>query len=242
MMAAVSWSGGKDCCLALHRARAAGLDVRYALAMFDETGERTRSHAIPRDVMRAQAEALGLELVAPSATWADYERVFVEALQGLRAAGVTDVIFGDIDLLAHREWEEKVCAAAGLSACLPLWLEPRRALAEEVLRLGYRALVVCTDDRWLDARYCGRAYDRAFLADLPVGVDACGENGEFHTFVVDGPSFKCPVRVEVAAVESRAIPFGGQTYVYHYARLAADPRREGSDRPPTLVARPAVPA
>src|SRR5918999_377958 len=107
MTAAVSWSGGKDCCLAMHRARAAGLEIRYLLAMFDETGERTRSHAIPREVMQAQADALGL---------------------------------------------------------------------------GYRALVVCTDDRWLEPSFCGRAYDRAFIESLPEGVDACGENGEFHTF------------------------------------------------------------
>ena len=80
---AVSWSGGKDCCLALHRAREAGFEVRYLLAMFDETGERTRSHAVPRKVMQAQAEALGMELVAPSASWGDYEGVFVDALKGL---------------------------------------------------------------------------------------------------------------------------------------------------------------
>src|SRR5918998_4357995 len=104
MTAAVSWSGGKDCCLAMHRARTAGLEVRTLLAMFDETGERTRSHAIPRDVMQAQADALGLELVAPSASWADYEATFINALKDLRTRGVTDAVFGDIDLLPHREW------------------------------------------------------------------------------------------------------------------------------------------
>ncbi|HEX2725242.1 MAG TPA: diphthine--ammonia ligase, partial [Beijerinckiaceae bacterium] len=183
MTGAVSWSGGKDCCLAMHRARAAGLDVSVLLAMFDETGERTRSHGIPRALMQAQAEALGLELVAAGATWADYEKTFVAALTELRGRGVTDVVFGDIDLVPHREWEEKVCAAAGVRPSLPLWQQDRRALAEEVLGLGYRALVVCTDDRWLDAGWCGRVYDRAFIDRLPAGVDACGENGEFHTFV-----------------------------------------------------------
>lgn len=236
--AAVSWSGGKDCCLALHRARTAGLDVRYALAMFDETGERTRSHAIPPDLMRAQVQALGLKLVAPAASWADYERVFVTALQDLRAAGVTDVVFGDIDLAPHREWEEKVCAAAGVAPHLPLWHEPRPALAEGVLRLGYGAVVVCTDDRWLGARFCGRSYDQAFLDDLPAGVDACGENGEFHTFVTDGPSFTRPVHVRVEAVETRTVPFGGQAYTYHFARLAA----EEMDREPAASTRRAVPA
>ncbi|HYY85238.1 MAG TPA: hypothetical protein VE686_12160, partial [Beijerinckiaceae bacterium] len=130
---AVSWSGGKDCCLALHRAREAGFEVRYLLAMFDESGERTRSHAIPREVMQAQAEALGMELVAPSASWGDYESVFVGALKALQERGVADVVFGDIDLAPHREWEEKVCAAASVTPHLPLWQEDRQALAAEVL-------------------------------------------------------------------------------------------------------------
>jgi uncharacterized protein (TIGR00290 family) len=222
MTAAVSWSGGKDCCLAMHWARAAGLEVKTLLAMFDETGERTRSHAIPREVMQAQADALGLELLAPSASWADYEATFVGALADLRACGTTDMIFGDIDLLPHREWEEKVCAAARVTAHLPLWQEDRRALASEVLDLGYRAIVVCTDDRWLGPGFCGRVYDRSFIDSLPEGVDVCGENGEFHTFVIDGPLFRAPVRAEVTAVESRSIIFGAQSYTYHFARLTLD--------------------
>lgn len=219
MTAAVSWSGGKDCCLAMHRARAAGLDVSILLAMFDETGERTRSHAIPRALMQAQADALGLALVAASASWADYETTFIAALTDLRARGVTEVVFGDIDLAAHREWEEKVCAAAGLRPSLPLWQQDRTALADEVLSLGYRALVVCTDDRWLDAGWCGESYDRAFIDRLPAGVDACGENGEFHTFVIDGPAFRAAVPAVVASVDSRVIRFGEQSYTYHFARL-----------------------
>jgi uncharacterized protein (TIGR00290 family) len=218
--AAVSWSGGKDCCLALHRARAAGMEVRHLLAMFDETGERTRSHAIPREVMAAQAEALGLELLAPSASWADYEAVFVGALEELKGRGVGHVVFGDIDLAPHREWEEMVCARAGVTPHLPLWLEPRPALAQEVLRLGFRPVVVCADDRWLTADFAGRPFDAAFLADLPESVDACGENGEFHTFVVDGPGFRAPVPVRVTAVETRDVPFRGKSYFYHFARLA----------------------
>jgi uncharacterized protein (TIGR00290 family) len=223
MTAAVSWSGGKDCCLALHRARAAGLDVRTLIAMFDESGERTRSHAVPRAVMQAQADALGLELVAPNASWADYEPVFVETLAALRTNGVADVVFGDIDLAPHREWEEKVCAAAGVKPHLPLWQGERQALADEILGLGYRAVVVCTDDRSLGAGWCGRAYDRAFIAGLPDGVDVCGENGEFHTFVTDGPPFRRPVPVQVAAVDSRVVSFAEQSYTYHFARLALEP-------------------
>lgn len=200
MRAFFSWSGGKDSMLALHRALAAGTRVEVLLAMFDEGGERSRSHAIPPQLMQAQGDALGIELVIGRAGWANYEAVFTARLREFAARGITQGLFGDIDLQPHRDWEEKVCAAAGLRAELPLWQEPRRALVDELLALGYRARVVCVDARFLDASFCGREFDAAFLADLPEGVDACGENGEFHTFVFDGPRFARPVPHELVTV------------------------------------------
>ncbi len=200
MSAFFSWSGGKDSMLALHRALAADVRVEALLAMFDEGGERSRSHAIAPQLMQAQADALGIELVIGRAGWADYEAVFTARLREFAARGITHGLFGDIDLQPHRDWEEKVCTAAGLRAELPLWQEPRRALVDELLALGYRARVVCVDARFLDASFCGREFDAAFLADLPEGVDACGENGEFHTFVFDGPRFAQPVAHELVAV------------------------------------------
>lgn len=186
--------------LALHRALATGVRVEALLAMYDETGERSRSHAISRELMQAQADALGIPLVMRSASWADYESVFIDQLKQFAAQGLTHGVFGDIDLQAHRDWEEKVCAAAGLQVLLPLWQQDRRALAEAVLNSGFRARVVCVDARWLDASFCGVEYDATFLARLPTGVDACGENGEFHTFVFDGPRFAHTVPHCVAAV------------------------------------------
>jgi uncharacterized protein (TIGR00290 family) len=198
----VSWSGGKDSMLALRRALEAGARVDALLAMFDESGERSRSHAIPRPLMQAQADALGISLVMRNASWRTYEAVFVEQLRAFAAAGFTHGVFGDIELQAHRDWEEKVCAAAGLQALLPLWHEPRERLLDELFAAGVRARVVAVDARFLDAGFCGREFDRGFVADLPAGVDACGENGEFHTFVFDGPGFAAPVTHEVAAVRT----------------------------------------
>lgn len=186
--------------LALHRALGSGWRVEALFAMFDETGERSRSHAIAPALMHAQAAALGIPLVTRNAGWADYEAVFTDQLRRFAAQGLTHGLFGDIDLQPHRDWEEKVCASAGLQAVLPLWREDRRALVDELLALGYRARVVCVDRRFLAADFCGREFDAAFLAELPAEVDACGENGEFHTFVVDGPRFARPVAHRVHAL------------------------------------------
>lgn len=210
-----SWSGGKDSMLALHRAREAGFAVEALLSMFDESGERSRSHAISPALMRTQAAALGLPLVMRQAGWSDYEAVFVDQLRQFAAAGLTHGLFGDIDLQPHRDWEERVCASAGLRAELPLWGQPRRALVDALLALGYRARVVCVDARFLGADFCGREFDAAFVAELPPGVDACGENGEFHTFVFDGPRFARPVAHEVVAVHERRsrVPAAGHHFV-----------------------------
>lgn len=221
MSAFVSWSGGKDGALALQRARAQGIEVKALLTLFDENGDRSRSHAVSRAVMQAQADALGIPLVTANAGWANYEAVFMDCLRRFAAEGITQGIFGDIDLVPHREWEERVCAAAGLSAVLPLWNEPRVALSQQVLSLGFQPLIVCVNARWLDATFCGVPYDAAYLARLPPEVDACGENGEFHSFVTDGPGFAQAVPVRVARVYSHAPEIRPREDVggYHYAEL-----------------------
>lgn len=221
MKALCSFSGGKDSCLALWRALQQGLDVRTLLVMFEESGERSRSHAIPLPLIERQAQAMGMDLVVRNASWKTYETAFTDALKQLHATGHAQAVFGDIDLQAHRDWEEKVCAAAGVTAVLPLWHNDRRTLADEVLAAGFRAVVVCTDSRYLGDEFCGRQYDAQFIADLPAGVDACGENGEFHTFVYDGPCFERPVAYSIDGFESYTAPaeYGGVRY--RFARLGS---------------------
>jgi uncharacterized protein (TIGR00290 family) len=216
MVALCSFSGGKDSSLALWAAQQRGLDVRSLLVMCEENGERSRSHALPRALLVRQAEALGLELVTCDASWLSYEATFIEALQEFAARGYSAAVFGDIDLQPHREWEEKVCAAAGIEAVLPLWHRNRSELAREVIDQGFRAVIVCVDSRYLTDDFCGREYDASFLADLPQGVDACGENGEFHTFVYDGPNFARPVDFQIAGFEPYTAPqeFGGTRYCF----------------------------
>ena len=215
-----SWSGGKDSCLALQRALREGFDVRYLLTMFDETEDRSRSHAVPRQLIQAQADALGIELVTAKASWQNYEKVFIETLKDFQNQNISHGIFGDIDLQAHRDWEETVCAAAEIEAVLPLWLENRRAMVDEFLTEDFKAVVVCVNEAFLDVSFCGRIFDEGFVNDLPESVDACGENGEFHTFVFDGVMFKNPVKYEIAEIYRHELEFpSGDVSKFAYARL-----------------------
>ncbi len=219
-LAAVSWSGGKDCALALHIAVAQGYRPVALSTAFDESGERSRSHAMPAALIQRQADALGLDLVRLRTSWATYEDATVAALRGLKARGVETMIFGDIDLEPHREWEERVCALAGLKAHLPLWGRPRDEVARDVLERGVEALVVATADAMIDPSFCARRYDAAFLAELPPGVDACGENGEFHTFVTNAPLFARPVPVRLDRIYRNESVFAGKSYFHHHAALS----------------------
>ena len=191
---AISWSAGKDSWLALTRAREQGLAVTTFVTMCDEDGT-SKSHALPPELVDAQVRALGGTPVSVSVPQGEYAARFDACLRELAASGHTHMVFGDIDLQAHRDWLAPACERAGLVALFPLWDESRDALACELLARGVRARVVCVDTRWLDASFCGADYDAAFLARLPAGVCPCGEDGEFHTFVTGGPGFAPPLRV-----------------------------------------------
>ena len=217
----MSWSGGKDSCLALWRAHQQGVKVRRLLSALEETGERARSHGVSPALLRAQAAAMDLESQFIAATWHNYEAQFVDALELARSEGITQAVFGDIDLQPHRDWEEKVCARAGIAPLLPLWLGKRLDLVHEFWAAGFKAVVVCVDGRFLDASYAGRLFDEAFVASLPEGVDACGENGEFHTFVYDGPSFEQPVAWRSAGTRSYTSPAEFGSVTYHFGLIEA---------------------
>ncbi len=222
MKAFFSWSGGKDSMLALHRALDQGYEVCALLTLFDESGERSRSHGLSPALLQAQAQALGIPLVTARTTSQSYEAVMQEQLRRFKAQGIDYGLFGDIDLQAHRDWEEKVCAQAGLEARLPLWGEDRLALVQEFLGLGYKAQVVCVNGQYLDASFCGRPFDQAFIDRLPAGVDACGENGEFHTAVLNGPRFRRALAAHVVAQHELNLPptqGGGR---YYTAELALE--------------------
>ena len=214
--ALASWSGGKDSCLALWRAQKLGISVTHLLTALDESGLKTRSHGVSKSLIQRQGQSLGIHNEFIAASWQDYEKDFIAKLIQLSDEGITQAIFGDIDLIAHRDWEEKVCAAANIVAMLPLWNENRLSLVTEFLDAGFKARVTCVDGRFLDESFVGVEFDTQFLDRLPEGVDACGENGEFHTFVYDGPNFLKPVKWKSLGKQKYISPpeYGEQTFYF----------------------------
>ena len=211
-----SWSGGKDSCLALWRSQNMGYKITHLLTALDESGLKTRSHGVSKALIFAQGKSLGMQNEFISANWESYEQEFICKLQSLKSLGLDLAIFGDIDLIAHKEWEEKVCIAAKLEPILPLWNENRLSLVKEFLASGFKARVTCVDGRFLDESYVGKEFDDEFIKNLPGHVDACGENGEFHTFVYDGPNFSYPVAWKSLGKHTYISPpeYGSQRYYF----------------------------
>lgn len=196
--AAMLWTGGKDSALALHEAVRAGWNIRGLVTFVPE---RPAFLAHPLAVMRLQARALGLAhhlvTIAPP-----FEAGYERALDGLRnSLQIDSVITGDIaEVNAQPNWISERCARVGLHACLPLWQRDRESLLRDLNHIGIRALISCVDTRWLDAHWVGRELDAVAIAELHAvrkrnGLDPCGENGEYHTLVIDGPLFSRPIEL-----------------------------------------------
>ena len=193
-----SWSGGKDSCLALYRATQNGGVPKALLTMLTEGGERSRAHGLSVELLRRQAEALGIPLVTRQASWDTYEAEFLSTIRQFREEGITHGVFGDIDLEPHLEWVERVCSSAAVEAYEPLWKEVRRDILDEFLQLGFKAAIIAIKQEALDNSFLGRILDRQVIDDLEqAGVDASGEEGEYHTVVVDGPIFSSPLHLEM---------------------------------------------
>jgi uncharacterized protein (TIGR00290 family) len=194
------WSGGKDSAMALHALQSSAEQYRVTalLTTITENYDRISMHGVRRVLLDRQAESIGLPvhavLIPPQCVNATYELRMKEALVDYFARGVRHVAFGDIFLEDLRVYREQNLAQVEMNALFPIWKRDTRELSRDFLRLGFRAIAVCVDPRVLDSSFAGRLLDASFFADLPSGVDPCGENGEFHTFVFDGPIFQTPIR------------------------------------------------
>jgi uncharacterized protein (TIGR00290 family) len=188
-----SWSGGKECALATYKAISQDHEVRYLLNFVTEDGQRSRSHGIKASVVALQAEAIGIPLIQVKTSWENYEENFKKAVGELRNKGIEGGVFGDIDIEEHRDWVERVCSKVGIKALSPLWRIKPEELIEELFKLKFKATIVATR---LDENFLGKVLDKALVRQISkLGSHPCGENGEYHTFVTDGPIFKQALKI-----------------------------------------------
>jgi uncharacterized protein (TIGR00290 family) len=204
----LSWSGGKDSALALHGLiKAPDLCVEALLTTITGDFDRISMHGVRRELLERQAASLGLPLwlsfISKGATNTEYEASMGEAFARCRRQGIDTVAFGDLFLEDIRAYRDRMLAEHAMQALYPVWRRDTNQLIRKFLELGFKTAVVCVDPRQLDPSFAGRVIDEQFLADLPAGVDPCGENGEFHTFVFDGPIFASPVSFSFGEVVCR---------------------------------------
>ena len=196
-----NWSGGKDSSLCLYHAlKDDRFDIQYLLTTVNGKYKRVSMHGVSEILLDKQALSIGLTLrklhLPEFPSMAEYEIIISKELEDAKSKGINISIFGDIFLEDLREYREKQLARKGFRAEFPLWKRDTTELAKEFIDLGFKAIIVSVDGRYLDQSFAGRIYDESFLNDLPANVDPCGENGEFHSFVFDGPIFKTPVIFE----------------------------------------------
>jgi len=191
----ISWSGGKDSCLAGYLAGINGAGVRYLANTVTEDGQRSRSHGLPAGVLQVQSQAMGIPLVQQRTSWDNYEVEFKKMLRAFRQEGIDGGVFGDIDFDEHREWVERVCQEVDITPHLPLWGQNQHQILRDFIGLGFKAVVVATKADLLGEEWLGRRIDLDFIKHLDElretkDITPCGEAGEYHTLVTDGPLFK----------------------------------------------------
>jgi len=214
--AVMNWSGGKDSALALQKVLEGGeFDVSHLITSVNSHWQRVSMHGVRRDLLRRQADAIGIDLIEillpEMPSMEVYEAELNQTLDRLVDNGVTHSIFGDIFLEDLREYREKQLERKGLTGIFPLWKVSTADLIQEFLDLGSKAITVCVDGNKLDKSFCGRVIDRSFINDLPKEVDVCGENGEFHTFVFQAPYFSKQINFTIGEIVYRKYPAAAES-------------------------------
>lgn len=192
-----SWSGGKESCLACFNAIASGLKVSHLLNMVTMDAKKSMTHGISSELLALQSRAIGIPIIQQRTTWSDYERDFRKAIMGLKKEGVEGGVFGDIDIQEHRDWVERICAESNIKPILPLWWRSRRKLLSDFITAGFEAVVVAAKADIFEREWVDHRVDEELVEHLEklLGVDICGEYGEYHTFVVNGPIFKNSIKI-----------------------------------------------
>ncbi len=203
-----NWSSGKDSALTLYKIlQNSDFKIEYLLTSVNQQYQRISMHGVRVELLKAQAKSIGLPLkimqIPEMPTMEVYENVMTETLTELKKQGVTHSVFGDIFLEDLRKYREDKLATLGFEGVFPLWKIPTHDLIQEFISLGFKTIVVCVNERYLDKSFVGRIIDQDFINDLPENVDVCGENGEFHTFTFDGPIFSEPIKFEIGEIVYR---------------------------------------
>jgi uncharacterized protein (TIGR00290 family) len=204
----LSWSSGKDSAWSLHLLRQdTKLEVAGLMTTLNEAFDRVAMHAVRRSLLEAQAKAAGLPLHVVPIPWPcsnqEYERIMAEVCWQARESGIEAIAFGDLFLRDIRKYRETQLRGTGLEPLFPLWNLPTALLAQDMITAGLRAKLTCVDPRRLAREFAGREFDSKLLVDLPVDIDPCGENGEFHSFVYGGPMFRHQLEVSVGEIVER---------------------------------------
>jgi len=205
---AVSWSSGKDSAWSLHLLRQnPGVEVVALFTTLNQQFDRVAMHAVRRELLEQQAKSLGLPLWTVPLPWPCSNEEYEARMRDLCARAIAEHVaamaFGDLFLADIRAYREKQLAGTGLQPLFPVWQIPTAELGRTMIASGLRAKITCVDPKVLPAEFAGRDFDSQFLADLPPNIDPCGENGEFHSFVYDGPGFREPVDVSVGEIVER---------------------------------------
>ncbi|MBI3006336.1 MAG: diphthine--ammonia ligase [Ignavibacteriales bacterium] len=196
--AVFNWSGGKDSALCLHKVLAEGhYTMESLLTTVNAHYQRISMHGVRVELLEQQALSIGIPLRKVSMPempdMQQYESAMQQTLQGLKKENVTASIFGDIFLEDLRQYREEQLSSIGMKGIFPLWKVPTGQLIQQFIWNGFKAVIVCVNEKYLDRSFAGRELDNNFITDLPKGVDPCGENGEYHSFVYDGPLFNTPI-------------------------------------------------
>lgn len=203
-----NWSSGKDSALALYKIlQNPDFKIECLLTSVNKQYQRISMHGVRVDLLQSQAESIGIPLkimeIPEMPTMEVYENVMTETLTELKNNGITHSIFGDIFLEDLRQYRENQLARIGFNGIFPIWKIPTQELIQEFISLGFKTIVVCVNEKYLDKSFVGRIIDQDFINDLPENVDVCGENGEFHTFTFDGPIFSQPIDFEIGEIVYR---------------------------------------
>ena len=205
MKAICSWSGGKDCCLAYYKAISEGIDICHLLNFVTEDAKHSVSHGLGSELIALQAEAMGVHLIQKRVRWGTYEQTMKRVIGGLKSEGVAAEVFGDIHLQEHRDWLDRVCTELDITPVFPLWQQDTERLIKDFIVAGFEAIVVSVKSDVMGREWLGRRIDRDFVRALQqhdgeVPIDVCGEKGEFHTVVLDGPVFQKRLVIEMGDV------------------------------------------